>query len=166
MPGSSIHTITQPGLPSYGTPICFENAFPSINGRWRAKERSFFVVPVNNASYRFTAAAAQHLEMSRMRAVETGRWVVDAAVSGISAFIDTDGQVVSSTELFVPGILRGQVRPSTARTLVRPIRGLAPCPVVALMVGMTSCSRLAVPPPARLPARCRSRPRARRAAHL
>ena len=27
-PGSSIHTITQPGLPSYGTPICFENAFP------------------------------------------------------------------------------------------------------------------------------------------
>jgi dolichol-phosphate mannosyltransferase len=38
-------------------------------------------------------------------------------VSGISAFIDTDGQVVSNTQLFVPGILRGQVRPSTVWTL-------------------------------------------------
>jgi len=116
-PGSSIHTITQPGLPSYGTPICFENAFPDIPRTMVREGAQFLVVPVNNASYGFTAAADQHLEMSRMRAVETGRWVVDAAVSGISAFIDTDGQVTSDTQLFVPGILRGQVNPSTTWTL-------------------------------------------------
>jgi apolipoprotein N-acyltransferase len=116
-PGTSVHTITQPGLPSYGTPICFENAFPDIERTMVREGAQFFVVPVNNASYGFTAAAQQHLQMSRMRAVETGRWVVDAAVSGISAFIDTDGQVVSDTQLFVPGILRGQVRPSTVWTL-------------------------------------------------
>jgi apolipoprotein N-acyltransferase len=116
-PGTSVHTITQPGLPSYGTPICFENAFPDIERTMVREGAQFFVVPVNNASYGFTAAAEQHLQMSRMRAVETGRWVVDAAVSGISAFIDTDGQVVSNTQLFVPGILRGQVRPSTVWTL-------------------------------------------------
>jgi apolipoprotein N-acyltransferase len=135
-PGSSIHTITQPGLPSYGTPICFENAFPSIERTMVREGASFFVVPVNNASYRFTAAAAQHLEMSRMRAVETGRWVVDAAVSGISAFIDIDGQVVSSTDLFVPGSLRGEVRPSTAWTLY--VRYGDWLPVLCLViVGMT-----------------------------
>jgi apolipoprotein N-acyltransferase len=135
-PGSSIHTITQPGLPSYGTPICFENAFPSIERTMAREGASFYVVPVNNASYEFTAAAAQHLEMSRMRAVETGRWVVDAAVSGISAFIDTDGQVVSSTDLFVPGILRDQVRPSTAWTLY--VRYGDWLPVLCLViVGMT-----------------------------
>ena len=116
-PGSSVHTITQPGLPTYGTPICFENAFPDIERTMAREGAQFFVVPVNNASYGFTAAADQHLEMSRMRAVETGRWVVDAGVAGISAFIDTDGQVISHTQLFVPGILRGQVRPSTAWTL-------------------------------------------------
>ena len=116
-PGTSVHTITQPGLPSYGTPICFENAFPDIERTMVREGAQFFVVPVNNASYGFTAAAEQHLQMSRMRAVETGRWVVDAAVSGISAFIDTDGQVLSNTQLFVPGILRGQVRPSTVWTL-------------------------------------------------
>ena len=155
-PGSSIHTITQPGLPSYGTPICFENAFPSIERTMAREGASFFVVPVNNASYRFTAAAAQHLEMSRMRAVETGRWVVDGAVSGISAFIDTDGQVVSSTDLFVPGILRGQVRPSTAWTLY--VRYGDWLPVLCLViVGMTFVFAPRRPPPARPPARCRSR---------
>ncbi len=116
-PGTNIHTITQPGLPSYGTPICFENAFPDIPRTMVREGAQFLVVPVNNASYGFTAAADQHLEMSRMRAVETGRWVVDAAVSGISAFIDTDGRVVGDTRLFVPGILPGQVRPSTTWTL-------------------------------------------------
>jgi apolipoprotein N-acyltransferase len=116
-PGSSVHTISQPGLPSYGTPICFENAFPDIERTMARQGAQFFVVPVNNASYGFTAAAEQHLEMSRMRAVETGRWVVDAAVSGISAFVGIDGQVVNNTQLFVPGILRGQVFPSTSWTL-------------------------------------------------
>jgi len=51
-----------------------------------------------------------------MRAVETGRWVVDAAVSGVSAFIDTDGRVVERTGLFQAGILRGQIQTSTATT--------------------------------------------------
>ncbi|TMK89993.1 MAG: glycosyltransferase, partial [Actinobacteria bacterium] len=76
----------------------------------------YLVVPVNNASYGFTAASDQHLQMSRMRAVETGRWVVDAAVSGVSAFIDTHGQVLTRTGLFQPGILRAQIRSSTATT--------------------------------------------------
>jgi hypothetical protein len=54
--------------------------------------------------------------MSQMRAVETGRWVVDAGVSGISAFIDPNGTVVSRTGLFEPTILRGQVRASSSWT--------------------------------------------------
>ena len=73
-------------------------------------------MPVNNASYRFTAAAAQHLQMSQMRAVETGRWVVDAGVSGISAFIDPSGQALSHTDLFQTAILRGQIVTSTVET--------------------------------------------------
>ena len=91
VPGESLHTIVQPGIPPYGTPICFENAFPSIPRTLVRDGAAFLVVPVNNASYLFTAAAAQHLQMSQMRAVETGRWVVDAGVSGISAFIDPAG---------------------------------------------------------------------------
>jgi len=42
--------------------------------------------------------------------------VVDAAVSGVSAFIDTHGRVLASTGLFQPGILRASIRTSTATT--------------------------------------------------
>jgi apolipoprotein N-acyltransferase len=116
VPGEEIHTIAQPGLPAYGTPICFENAFPTIARTMVRDGAGFLVVPVNNASYGFTAAAAQHLQMSQMRAVETGRWVVDAGVSGISAFIDPEGTVVRSTSLFTSTILRGDVVPSEQET--------------------------------------------------
>ena len=116
VPGERIHTITQPGLPAYGTPICFENAFPTIPRTMVRDGAGFILVPVNNASYGFTAAAAQHLQMSQMRAVETGRWVVDAGVSGISAFIDPDGTVVRSTGLFTSTILRGEIVSSGEQT--------------------------------------------------
>ena len=115
-PGTSLHTVGAPGLPPFGTPICYENSFPALPRAFVRDGATFLVVPVNNASYGFTAASDQHLQMSRMRAVETGRWVVDAAVSGVSAFIDTHGRVLARTGLFQPGILRAAIRTSTATT--------------------------------------------------
>src|SRR5206468_7784539 len=80
--------------------ICYENSFFDLPRDFVRDGVTFLVVPVNNASYGFTAVSDQHLQMSRMRAVETGRWVVDAAVSGVSAFIGTDGRVTRQTGLF------------------------------------------------------------------
>ncbi len=54
--------------------------------------------------------------MSRMRAVEDGRWVVHAAVSGLSGVIDPSGRVITQSELFQPDILRATIRSSNART--------------------------------------------------
>jgi apolipoprotein N-acyltransferase len=116
VPGPQVDTIDIEGVPSFGTPICFENAFPSLFASFVDRGATFLVVPVNNASYGFTAASEQHLQMSRMRAVETGRWVVDAAVSGVSAFVDPTGAVTARTELFETAILRSQIRISTAQT--------------------------------------------------
>jgi hypothetical protein len=100
----------------FGTPICFENSFPELPRAFVRDGAGFLVVTVNNASYGFTAASEQHQQMSQMRAIETGRWVVDAAVSGISAFIDPTGRVVASAGLFEPAILRGTIRSSDERT--------------------------------------------------
>jgi apolipoprotein N-acyltransferase len=159
VPGESLHPIDQPGIPPYGTPICFENAFPSIPRTLVRDGAGFLVVPVNNASYLFTAAAAQHLQMSQMRAVETGRWVVDAGVSGISAFINPAGVVQSRTGLFQPAILRGQVQASSAQTVyVRfgdwvPILSMV---MLAMSVLTPRRRRLARPLPGPLPAPLRA----------
>jgi apolipoprotein N-acyltransferase len=159
VPGDSYHPIRQPGLPPYGTPICFENAFPSIPRAFVRDGAQFLMVPVNNASYLFTAAAAQHLQMSQMRAVETGRWVVDAGVSGISAFIDPTGAVQSRTGLFQPAILRGQVQAATAQTVYVRFGDWVPLlsmVIIAMSVISPRRRSLARPAPGPLPAPLRA----------
>src|SRR3989304_3768904 len=59
----------------------------------------------------------EHVSLSHPRAVETGRWVVHAAVSGISGVVAPDGEVIARSELFVPAITRAEIRASNARTL-------------------------------------------------
>jgi predicted amidohydrolase len=116
VPGTSIHTVSVDGLPPFGTPICFENSFPDIPRDMVRDGAGFLVVTVNNASYGFTAASGQHEQMSQMRAIETGRWMVNAAVSGISALIDPSGGVTAREGLFDTAILRGTMRSSGERT--------------------------------------------------
>jgi apolipoprotein N-acyltransferase len=156
VPGERVHTIEQGGVPPYGTPICFENAFPDLTRDLVRDGATFLVVPVNNASYRFTAAAAQHLQMSQMRAVETGRWIVDAGVSGISAFIDPTGRDLAHTGLFQTGILRGEIVTSTVETPFVRYGDIVPvaCSVIVIF-GMILTPRprsLARPEPGPLPA--------------
>lgn len=116
-PGERLHTLSAPGLPRFAAPICFENSFPALDRELVRQGAEFLVVLTNNASYDETAASAQHLQMSRIRAIEDGRWVVHAAVSGISAFIDPSGRTYQQTELFAPAVIRRTIRASTDRTL-------------------------------------------------
>ncbi len=115
-PGTSVHVLRTGGLPAFAAPICFENSFPDEPRAMIRLGAEFVVVPVNNASYGFTAASEQHLQMSQLRAIEGGRWFVNAAVSGISAFVDPSGRVVSSAGLFEPGVLRHAIRASDEMT--------------------------------------------------
>ena len=135
-PGESIHVLKTAGLPAFGTPICFENSFPDIPRDMVRDGAGFLIVPVNNASYGFTAASEQHEQMSRIRAVEDGRWFVDSAVSGISAFIDPSGRVTQHLGLFSTGILRGTIRSSDARTWYIRLGDWVPWLALGFLAGM------------------------------
>jgi apolipoprotein N-acyltransferase len=116
-PGERPHTLTAPGLPTFAAPICFENSFPALDRELVRQGAEFLIVLTNNASYDETSASAQHLQMSRIRAIEDGRWIVHAAVSGISAFIDPSGRAHDETSLFEPDLIRRTIRASSERTL-------------------------------------------------
>ncbi|MFM7718025.1 MAG: apolipoprotein N-acyltransferase [Actinomycetota bacterium] len=116
VPGRGPRTLAVDGVPPFGAPICFENAFPAIGRAMVDRGARFFVLTINNASYGLSSASEQHLIMSRLLAMETGRWVVHAAISGITAFIEPTGRVVASRGLFVPGITRATIATSTGRT--------------------------------------------------
>jgi apolipoprotein N-acyltransferase len=136
VPGTAPHTVQVEGLPAFGTPICYENSFPAIERAMVEDGAEFFVLTTNNASYGTTAASRQHLLMSRLRAVETGRWVVHAAVSGISAIVDPEGNVVARNGLFVPAITRHVIVASDARTLYVRLGDWAVWLSLALVLGL------------------------------
>ena len=80
--------------------ICFESAFGYQVRPLVRDGAEVIVVSTNNRSYRRSANSAQHVAIGQMRAAETGRPVVQAAISGISALIDASGEVQAETELF------------------------------------------------------------------
>lgn len=124
-PGHRPGRFDLPGA-SFASAICFENSFPDLLREFVTPETGFIVVSTNNATFRRSPAAAQHVVMSELRAVETGRWVVHAAISGISAIVDTRGGVRAETELFEPAILRASVPRADGRTVFDFIGGWLP----------------------------------------
>ncbi len=57
------------------------------------------VVPTNTASYRSTQVPTQEVAADRMRAVETGRWLVQVTPTGYSDVVTPDGKVVKRSHL-------------------------------------------------------------------
>jgi apolipoprotein N-acyltransferase len=140
-PGERLHTLSAPGLPTFAAPICFENSFPGLDRALVRQGAEFLVVLTNNASYEETAASAQHLQMSRMRAIEDGRWVVHAAVSGISAFIDPSGRTYEQTGLFEPAVIRRTIRASADRTLSVRWGDWLPVASLVFVIGLAAVPR-------------------------
>ena len=92
--------------------ICFETVFADVvrtNLLAGDQPGRLILSLTNDASFGDSAEPAQHLAQSQLRAVETGRWVVHAALSGSSAFVAPDGRVEQATELFTVDAIRAEV---------------------------------------------------------
>jgi apolipoprotein N-acyltransferase len=98
------------------TIICFESAFGYQVRPLVRDGAEVIVVSTNNRSYRRSANSAQHVAIGQIRAAETGRPVVQAAISGISAIIDANGVVHQRTALFDRTVLEATVTATTGET--------------------------------------------------
>jgi apolipoprotein N-acyltransferase len=65
--------------------------------------------PTNGASYTGTIVQTQQVASSRLRALETGRWVVQAAPTGFTAIVDANGTVLQRTAVSEQRILYADV---------------------------------------------------------
>ncbi len=92
-----------------GTMICFESIFPEIARKEVEKGANILAVITNDAWFGRTAAPYQHADMAIFRAVETRRWLVRAANTGVSRIISPIGEVLKETRLFVPSFVAAQV---------------------------------------------------------
>jgi len=95
--------------------ICFESLFGGVNAT-RARDANLLVNISNFAWFTGTWAADQDLDVIRMRSLETGRWTARAANSGITAFINEQGDVVDALPPDVSAVLDGRVELRSGRT--------------------------------------------------
>jgi apolipoprotein N-acyltransferase len=63
----------------------------AVNGSGRVAD--VLLNPTNGSSYPGTLVQSQQVASSRLRAIETGRWVVQVAPTGFSAFVSDTGDV-------------------------------------------------------------------------
>jgi apolipoprotein N-acyltransferase len=109
--------ITQTPFP-LGDVICFEIAYDSLVNSSVQAGAQLLVVQTNNATFGHSGETYQQLAMTKLRAVEHARTVVQVATSGKSAIIDADGRTVAeSGPLFTPDILVRTVALSDSKTL-------------------------------------------------
>ncbi|HUS24763.1 MAG TPA: apolipoprotein N-acyltransferase [Candidatus Binatia bacterium] len=95
--------------------ICFEDVFGD-EVRRQARDAAYGVNVTNDAWFAHSSAPYQHLQFTRLRAAENGRWFARTANTGISALIDADGNVVQHTVQFRQATLRGTVEPRRGHT--------------------------------------------------
>ncbi|HEY7009299.1 MAG TPA: apolipoprotein N-acyltransferase, partial [Jatrophihabitantaceae bacterium] len=138
-----------------GDVICFEVAYDGLVQSSVRAGAQLLVVQTNNSTFGHTSETYQQLAMSRLRAIETGRTVLQVSTTGVSAIIDRDGHVVAeSGALFTPAILTATVHRETAQTnAVRwgtvpewTLAGLALAAAVASV--LLARRRTTAPPPA------------------
>ena len=89
------------------------------------------VNPTNGSSYRGTILQTQQIASSRLRAIESARWVVQAAPTGFSGFVDANGEVVSRTRIGEDALIIADVPLRTGRTWYS---RLGDGPVIAAML--------------------------------
>ena len=98
--------------------------------------------PTTGSSYWLTMVQTQQVASSRLRAIETDRWVLQAAPTGFSAVVGSDGRVHQRTGVGEPAILRQAVPLREGRTLAT-VAG--PWPMLLLSLAVVWRSRRVTP---------------------
>lgn len=95
--------------------ICFENEYGNETSR-TLSQATLLVSVSNGAWYGTSIAHEQDLQMSQMRAVESGHYLLRASDSGVTALIDQHGNVLKRAPDFEMTSLDGVVQGMSGRT--------------------------------------------------
>jgi len=95
--------------------ICYEIVYPDLVGAGAADAELLLTVS-NDTWFGASIGPLQHLQMARMRALETGRPLIRATNNGISALIDAHGGITVRGGQFTQEVIRGAVQPTTGLT--------------------------------------------------
>ncbi|HYM62602.1 MAG TPA: apolipoprotein N-acyltransferase [Thermoanaerobaculia bacterium] len=104
------------GRMAYGPAICYEIVYPQIARTQVIHGAEVLVTITNDAWYDGTSAPEQHLAQARLRAIEDDRYLLRAATTGISAFVDPSGRLIQSLPMPSQGIIYAEFHPRHSTT--------------------------------------------------
>ena len=131
-PGQKVQPLLQAAGHKLAASVCYEDAFGEEMIDF-LPEASMLVNGSNNAWYGDSLAPHQHLQISRMRALETGRPMLRATTNGISALIDEKGRIQLRSAQFRTEMLSDTVQPMQGST---PYVRWGNWPVVTLLLAL------------------------------
>ncbi|MFV0320519.1 MAG: apolipoprotein N-acyltransferase [Microbacterium sp.] len=114
-PGVAVPVFEVEGVP-VGLAICFDVIYDDVVWDGANNGAEVFFFQTNNADFRGTSENLQQLSFARMRAVETGRSVVNISTVGTSQFIAPDGAEIAELGADVAGHLLADVPLRTGLT--------------------------------------------------
>ena len=122
--------------------ICYEDLFGAeIIAAWQVPERApTLLLNISNlAWFNDSIALPQHLQIARLRALETGRPMLRATNTGATAIIDARGNVTAQLPYLTAGVLDGAVQGQRGIT---PYVALGNLPALGLIGAMLIASVL------------------------
>lgn len=115
-PGTRSNVITANGT-KFGVFICYDIVDDSLIRAAIADGAEVLVTPTNNADFGRTDESGQQIATARLRAVETGRSVVQASTVGWSAAYLPDGTEVAALDWYEPGSFTVELPTASDATL-------------------------------------------------
>lgn len=136
--------ILETPVATLGISISWEIFFDS-RGRAAIRDGGEILVnPTNGSSYWLTILQSQQVASSRLRAMETGRWVLQAAPTGFSAIVDPDGHVLERTGISEQRVLFATVERREGLTLATRF-GAWPMLVLSILAFVAAAVRVRRP---------------------
>ncbi|HTR28970.1 MAG TPA: apolipoprotein N-acyltransferase [Puia sp.] len=96
--------------------VCYESIYGEFLSGFSKKGADLIAIITNDGWWGNTPGHLQHRDYARLRAIETGRWVVRSANTGISCIIDPRGRIMKSIPWDTEGIIKDNVPPAETAT--------------------------------------------------
>ncbi len=95
--------------------VCYEDVFGN-EARAALPEAAYLVNVTNDAWFGDSVAPHQHVQMARMRALESGRYLLRATNTGITAAISPEGRIISQAPMFQQAAITAEITPMAGAT--------------------------------------------------
>ena len=96
--------------------VCYESIYGEFLAGFSRNGADLIAVITNDGWWGNTPGHLQHRDYARLRAIESGHWIVRSANTGISCVIDPRGRITESLPWAVEGTLKAAVPATTEKT--------------------------------------------------